>query len=44
MRVMAPSATSTNDTFSLEIKPNIGSVVTLERDVPLKLDPVMDLR
>ncbi len=33
-----------NDTFALEIKPDIGSVITLQRDVPVKLDPVMDLR
>ncbi len=33
-----------NDRFLLEVKPDIGSVVTLQRDVPVKLDPVMDLR
>lgn len=33
-----------NDTFSIEIKPNIGSIVTIERDIPVALDPVMDLR
>ena len=33
-----------NDKFTIEIKPDIGSVVTLQRTVPLKLDPVMDLR
>lgn len=33
-----------NDRFTLEIKPDIGSVVTIQRDVPVKLDLVMDLR
>lgn len=33
-----------NDRFTIEIRPNIGSIVTLQRDVPVKLDPVMDLR
>ena len=33
-----------NDKFTLEIKPDVGSVVTIQRDVPVKLDPVMDLR
>lgn len=33
-----------NDRFTLEIKPDVGSVMTLQREVPVKLDPVMDLR
>jgi flagellin FlaB len=33
-----------NDKFTIEIKPDVGSVVTLQRTVPVKLDPVMDLR
>ena len=33
-----------NDIFTIEIKPSVGSVVTLQRTVPVKLDPVMDLR
>ncbi len=33
-----------NDIFTLEIRPNIGANVTLQRTVPVKLDPVMDLR
>lgn len=33
-----------NDIFTLEVKPDVGSVVTLQREVPVKLDPVMDLR
>lgn len=33
-----------NDQFTVEIKPDKGSVVTIQRDVPVKLDPVMDLR
>lgn len=35
---------TTNDKFTLEIKPQVGSVVTIQRDVPVKLDLVMDLR
>ena len=34
---------STNDKFTLEIKPSTGSVMTIQRTVPVKLDPVMDL-
>ncbi len=33
-----------NDMFTLEIKPNAGSVMTLERTLPSKFDVVMDLR
>ncbi len=33
-----------NDIFTLEVKPNVGAVTTLERTVPVRLDPVMDLR
>ena len=33
-----------NDLFTIEVKPDIGSVMTLQRTVPVKLDPVMDLR
>lgn len=33
-----------NDKFTIEIKPDVGSVVTLQRTAPPKLDPVMDLR
>lgn len=33
-----------NDKFTLEIKPNAGSVMTLQRTLPPRLDTVMDLR
>jgi flagellin FlaB len=33
----------TNDKFTLEVKPSTGSVMTIQRTVPVKLDPVMDL-
>ncbi len=33
-----------NDPFAIEIKPDIGAVMTLQREVPVKFDPVMDLR
>lgn len=33
-----------NDIFTLEVKPAQGSVMTLERTVPVRLDPIMDLK
>ena len=32
-----------NDTFSLQMKPALGSTITIERTLPAQLDPVMDL-
>lgn len=32
-----------NDKFTIDIKPSTGSVMTVQRTVPVKLDPVMDL-
>ncbi len=33
-----------NDKFTLEVKPNAGSVMTLQRTLPPRLDTIMDLR
>lgn len=33
-----------NDLFSLEIKPSQGSIMTIQRTVPVRLDPIMDLQ
>lgn len=33
-----------NDKFTLEVKPALGSIMTLERVVPVVLDPIMDLK
>jgi flagellin FlaB len=33
-----------NDKFTLEVKPNAGAVMTLQRTLPPRLDTVMDLR
>lgn len=33
-----------NDIFTLEVKPAQGSIMTLERTVPVRLDPIMDLK
>jgi flagellin FlaB len=35
---------SVNDKFSIEVKPSTGAVLTVQRNVPPKLDPVMDLK
>jgi flagellin FlaB len=32
-----------NDNFSLQMKPSMGSTITVERTLPASLDPVMDL-
>ena len=32
-----------NDKFSLQLKPALGSTITIERTLPAQLDPVMDL-
>ncbi len=32
-----------NNTFSLQLKPSLGSTITVERSLPAALDPVMDL-
>jgi archaeal flagellin FlaB len=37
------SQLATNDTFSLQVKPAIGSTVTIQRTLPPALDSVMDL-
>jgi archaellin len=33
-----------NDRFTLEVKPTTGGVLTVQRNVPPKFDPVMDLK
>lgn len=33
-----------NDQFTIEVKPSVGAVVTLQRVVPVRLDTVMDLK
>ncbi len=33
-----------NDLFTIEIKPSKGSIMTLQRTVPVRLDPIMDLQ
>lgn len=33
-----------NDIFSLEVKPSQGSIMTVQRTVPVRLDPIMDLQ
>ncbi len=33
-----------NDKFTIEVKPALGSVMTIERVVPVRLDPIMDLK
>ena len=33
-----------NDKFTLEVKPDSGSVMTLQRTLPPRLDNIMDLR
>ena len=35
---------TTNDKFTLEVKPNAGSVMTLQRTLPPRIDNIMDLR
>lgn len=35
---------TTNDRFTLEVKPSTGAVLTIQRNVPPKLDVVMDLK
>ena len=32
-----------NDTFSLQIKPSLGSNITVQRTLPPQIDPIMDL-
>jgi archaellin len=34
---------ATNDTFSFQVKPAIGSTVTIQRTLPAALDSAMDL-
>ncbi|MDD5312304.1 MAG: hypothetical protein PHO26_04635 [Dehalococcoidia bacterium] len=34
---------SANDVFSLQVKPSLGSTVTIQRTLPPQIDPVMDL-
>lgn len=33
-----------NDVFTFEVKPALGSIMTIERTVPVRLDPIMDLK
>ena len=33
-----------NDIFTIEVKPALGSIMTLERTVPVKFDAIMDLK
>jgi len=35
---------TTNDEFTIEVKPDTGAVMTIERTVPVRLDTVMDLK
>ena len=35
---------TTNDQFTIEVKPSTGSVMTIQRTVPVRLDTVMDLK
>ncbi|MGA2159386.1 MAG: hypothetical protein ABSG90_09205 [Dehalococcoidia bacterium] len=32
-----------NDTFTVQVKPAIGSTITIQRQLPPVIDPVMDL-
>ena len=32
-----------NDTFSLQVKPSLGAAITIERELPPNIEPVMDL-
>jgi len=32
-----------NDTFTLEVKPALGSTITVQRQMPPAIEPVMDL-
>ncbi|MHB8086436.1 MAG: hypothetical protein ACYDHZ_11495 [Dehalococcoidia bacterium] len=32
-----------NDTFSLQVKPSLGSTITIQRELPPAIEPVMDL-
>ena len=34
---------SANEQFNIQIKPNIGSTITVQRTLPAQIDPVMDL-
>jgi len=34
---------SANETFSIQVKPAMGSTITVERTLPAQIDPVMDL-
>ena len=33
-----------NDIFTLEVKPSQGSIMTIQRVVPVRIDPIMDLK
>ena len=35
---------TTNDQFTIEVKPDVGAVMTVQRTVPVRLDTVMDLK
>jgi archaellin len=35
---------TTNDQFTIEMKPDTGAVMTIQRTVPVRLDTVMDLK
>jgi len=34
---------SANEVFNIQIKPNLGSTITVQRTLPAQIDPVMDL-
>ncbi len=40
----AANVLGTNDQFTLEVKPATGAVLSIQRTVPPRLDPVMDLK
>ena len=37
------TALAANGSFSVQIKPNLGSTITIQRTLPAQIDPVMDL-
>jgi archaeal flagellin FlaB len=38
------SIVGANDTFNLQVKPSIGSTITIQRTLPPAINPVMDIR
>jgi archaellin len=37
------SSLQANDTFNLQLKPSMGSTITIQRQLPPAIEPVMDL-